>query len=426
MDFDKLKDTSAENAPRVTRFLDRMLVSPAEKIARQEGAMGKRCCTDPQGEPVSKLAPGVVWEGVFTGWSGYAKANRELMFRTANTLYVELIHALKPGWEHPPTELRLSAHERTRVAPSAPFLRFFGPDAKTLPEKRRRIIYTMMETETVHPDMVDQINRRFHELWVPSNWNAGTFRSSGVTLPIKVSPLGVDTTLYRPIKNATMPECTVISRGAKGVREVPKGFIFISVGLPSFRKGFDLLSKAFEIAFAGDEEAALVCAVTHGSANVESLAGCRDMKSRVYALEGEFDEHQLARIYSASNAYATCSRGEGWNLPICEASACGLPVICPRNTTHEEVMGKQAWFFDVEKYEPLPNAASVSPWYEGMPLSVFGKKSLDQLVQILRHVRTNCRDVRVHAERGRKRMATEFTWDRAAALLSSRLLEMQQ
>ena len=425
MDLDKLKDTSPENAPRVTKFLDRMLLTPAEKIARQEGAMGRRCCTDPQNAPVSKLAPGVVWEGVFTGWSGYAKANRELLFRTANSVYVELLHALKPGWDHPPTELRLSAHERTKVAPSAPFLRFFGPDAKVLPEKRHRIIYTMMETEQVHFDMVDQINNRYHELWVPSQWNAGTFRRSGVRLPIKVAPLGVDTSIYRRIKGATLPECTLISRGAKGVREIPKGFIFISVGLPSFRKGFDLLSTAFEKAFAGDEEAALVCATTHGTANVPSLAACKDMKSRIYALEGEYDEHQLARIYSASNAYATASRGEGWNLPICEAAACGLPVICPRNTTHEEVMGKQAWFFDVEKYEALPNASSVSPWYDGMPMSVFGKKSLSQLVEILRHVRLYSREVAIHAARGQKRMQTEFTWDRAAALLSNRLLEMQ-
>lgn len=423
MNIDDLESTSPNAAPRIIKFLDRMLRTPAEKMARQEGSAGRRCCTD--GSDASTLTPGVVWEGVFTGWSGYAKANRELMFRTANSLYVELIHALRSGWGHEPTDLRLAAHEKTRVASTAPFVRFLGPDSKVLPEKRRRVIYTMMETETVHEDMVDQINRNYHELWVPTQWNAGTFKRSGVVLPIKVAPLGVNTSIYRPIQGATLPECTLISRGAKGVREVPKGFVFISVGLPSFRKGFDLLSSAFEQTFAGDDNVSLVCATTYGSSNVPSLAQCSSMKSRIYALEGEFDEHQMARIYSASDAYVSCSRGEGWNLPVCEASACGLPVICPRNTTHEEVMGKQAWFFDVEKYEALPNASGVSPWYDGMPMSVFGKKSLDQLIQILRHVHLYSREVALHAERGRKRMQAELSWDRTASLISRWLLEMQ-
>jgi glycosyltransferase involved in cell wall biosynthesis len=403
-----------------------MLVSPAEKIALQEVSMRGRCCTDGAPKESPAFAPGVIWEGVFTGWSGYAKANREVMLRVANSLYVQLRHAIKPSWDNEAFDLRFLAHERTRVASSCPFLRFFGPDTVDLPENRRRIIWTMMETESVHHDMVGQINTRYHELWTPSQWNAGTFRASGVTLPIYVVPLGVNQLIYRPIEGAELPPCILLSRGGKGVREIPKGYIFISVGLPSFRKGFDILASAFEEAFGGADDVALVLAVTHCLSNVESLSLCRSMKSRIYALEGSFDEHQMARIYSASSAYVTCSRGEGWNLPVCEAAACGLPVIAPRNTTHEEVLGKDAFLFDPEGYAVIPGTESVSLWYNGMKFSVFGRKSKAALIELLRHVRKNGSDVRSRAKSLKERMRSKMTWDHSASIATKRLLEMQE
>lgn len=400
--------------PRYVRFLDRMLVPPFEKIARQTGQADI---------PVPTLSPGVLWEGVLTGWSGYAKANREILFRVANRLHVELRHVFRASWSCDPVDARLSVHERLRVAPSCPFLRFFGPDAYDIPEGRFRIAYTMMETEIVHPDMVSEINARYDELWTPTSWNAGTFKGSGVKIPIRVMPLGVDPLVYRPIRGAELPGYHPLSRGAAGSR--PSGFVFLSVGLPSFRKGFDLLASAFEEAFAGDEGAALVCAVTHATSNTETLSGCAGMKSRIYALEGPRDEHGMAHVYSASSAYVTCSRGEGFNLPLVEAAACGLPVICPRNTTHEEVVGRDAFFFDPEGTATAPGAEKVSPWYEGMPFSAFGRRSRGQLVELLRHVRQDSIGVRETASRLKKRVRESLTWDRAATLVSRRLLEVQ-
>lgn len=413
-----------DSSGRILRFLDRMLVPPSEKIARQVGDAGRSCCAD---APVPTLSPGVLWEGVFQGWSGYAKANRELLFRTANHLYVQIVHALRTGSTDEATDLRLSAHEKTRVARSCPFLRFFGPDAKHLPGDRKKIVFTMMETEVVHPDMVDLINGRFDELWTPTNWGLEAFRRSGVAIPSRAVPLGVDSSVYRPIPGARLPACALLSRGGSREKEIPEGFLFLSVGLPSFRKGFDLLCDAFEEAFSGRDDVALVCAVTHSTANVEALSRCAGMKSRIYALEGSFDEHRMARIYSSCNAYVSASRGEGWNLPMCEAAACGLPVIIPRNTTHPEVSGGEdcAFLFDPEGLGPCPSAEAVSPWYKGMPFSVFGKRSRGQLVGLLRHVERDRADAQRKASRFRHRVITELAWESGAETITRRLLEEQ-
>ena len=426
-----------ESEPRLARFLDRMLVSPREKVLRSMDSVrtttprpASGCCagTDPKTPiiPEPKLwSPGVLWDGVAVGWSGYAKANRELMLRVANHLTVEYAQALNIIWNHAPGEARLDAHKRQKVAHGCPWLRFFGPDVKVSYEGRRRIIYTMMETGAVHPDMVGLINAGFDELWAPTQWNAGTFKDSGVKIPIRTAPLGVDSVSYRPLLGAKLPACTLQSTDRAGDKEIPQGFIFISVGLPSFRKGFDVLSRAFEDAFAGDSDAALVCAVTHSSPNAPVFEDCRKMKSRIYSLEGEYDEHQMSRIYNAANAYATASRGEGWNLPLCEAAACGLPVICGDNTSHGEVAGDLAFMFKSEGQAPVVGAESVSPWYKDVPFTTFGKKSHAELVDQLLTVRGGGPEVRRRASALRKRMIDQWTWDASAAEISRRLLEMQ-
>jgi glycosyltransferase involved in cell wall biosynthesis len=409
-----------------SNFIDRMLRSRAEKIGQVErpNGNGSNCCTD---KPIETFSPGVFFEGVFHGWSGYAKASRELAFRLANHLYVQIAHALKRlPWSHFPGVVRLSAMERTYVGETCPLIHFYGPSTEPVAhQKRHKIIYTMMETEIIHPHMVECINKWFDELWTPTQWGADAFKRSGVSIPIEVMPLGVNSMIYRPIKGAKLPECTLLSTSRAGIKEVPEGFIFISVGLDSFRKGFDHLAQAFEKAFAKDKECALVVATTYGSIRGNLIETLRGMKSRVYALYGEYDEHQMARIYSACNAYVTASLGEGWNLPLCEASACGLPVICGDTTCHKEVAGPSAFMFNFEGTGPVPGAESVSPWYDGMSFPIFGKKSLSELVDLLRLVRKNGPKVRSAAADLRRRVVTKWTWDNLAELAAHRLLELQ-
>lgn len=372
------------------------------------------------------FVPGVLLEAVFQGWSGYAKAAREIGLRLANHIYVQGMHALRPEGSHAPSEMRVSALEKVQVGRACPWLRFFGPDAQRLPEGRFRINYTMMETQVIHPDMVAQINRKFHELWTPTRWNAEVFRRSGVAIPVRTFPLGVDSVVYRSIPGAKLPKCRLLSTDQAGRAEVPEGFLFISVGLPSFRKGFDLLSEAFEKAFANDPDCALICAITHSPADMAGLEQCRAMKARVYALEGEYDEHGMARIYSACDAYITASRGEGWNLPLCEAAACGLPVVCGDNTAHMEVTGGDAFTFRSEGTAAVPGAERISMWYKDVPFTVFGKKSLAELIELMRLVRSGGRAVHDKVVRLRQRMLREWTWERAAALIAARLLELNE
>lgn len=389
--------------------------------------------------PVSSLPPAtapiraasgereVVWHGVFRGLSGYAKANREIALRVANTLRLSAVEALDPPDYDPYGLERVQLHKRVAVSKHAPQVRFFGPAQKEH-EDRYRVLYTMMETETVHASMIRLMNGLYNEVWTPTQWNADAFRRSGLELPTRIMPLGVNPHVYRPGPRSPLPPCTLLTTPRAGEEEVPEGFLFVYCFLPSFRKGLDVLMPAFEAAFGGDPSAALVLAVTHRPSFLEDPDLDRpkkDYKSRIYCLTGNYTEREMARIYRSCDAYVTASRGEGWNLPMCEAAACGLPVVAPRNTAHAELLDDStAFMFDAEGFAVWEGGQKVSPWYEGAQFSLLGKRSRAQLTEQLLRVRSDRREAAARAVRFGDIVRSKHTWDRAAGHVVERLLEI--
>jgi glycosyltransferase involved in cell wall biosynthesis len=377
--------------------------------------------------PCSESEREVVWNGVFRGFSGYAKANREIALRVANTIRVSVVEAIDPRDYDDYGLQRIHLHRRVAVSKHAPQVRFFGP-ANYEKEDRFRVIYTMMETEKVHASMIELMNTLYHEVWTPTWWNALAFKRSGLEVPVRVMPLGVNPHVYRPGMRAELPPCELLSTRRAGEAEVPKGFLFVYCFLPSFRKGLDVLLPAFEEAFAGDPDVALVLAVTHRPSFLEDPDLDKpktSYSSRIYTLTGNYTERDMARIYRACNAYVTSSRGEGWNLPMCEAAACGLPVIAPRNTAHAEILDDSTgYLFDTEGTAVWEQGQKVSPWYDGATFSVFGKRSHAELVQHLRTVRAGGVQVEERAAKFCDQVRSKHTWDRAAAHVVERLLEI--
>ena len=48
---------------------------------------------------------------------------------------------------------------------------------------------------------------------------------------------------------------------------------------------------------------------------------------------------KMAQIYGAADAYVSAYRAEGFNLPVLEAAACGLPVICTEGGSTDDFVG---------------------------------------------------------------------------------------
>lgn len=402
---------------------------PDHSLASRQGppAAVKVALVKKKESSIGLRPPEVVWSGHLYDYSGYGKMNRETIFRVANTLNVRLdtTHQ-EPVTVDEYLRHRLDAMKETLVGPKAPLLRVFGPDFQA-DRNRYRICWTMMESYKTHPQMVKLMNDGFNEVWAPTEWNRQVFVDSGVRVKTRAFGLGVNTLVYKIRPRQKMPSCRLLSTAQAGLVASPDGFIFLSLGLPSFRKGFDVIADAMEQLFKEKPDVHFVIALTHSLPdwNQKVYQQFAKYKSRIWALEGRFDEHALSKVYSAADCYVSASRGEGWNLPVCEAAACGLPVICPDNTSHPEVVGKDAFVFATEKPARCPEVEQVSGWYGGMPFSVLGKKSVKALAEMMELVHSGDQVVRLKAAALHVRMLTDFSWDKTAEMIAYRLLEVQ-
>jgi len=373
-------------------------------------------------KPIVQIPSEVVWNGIIHGVSGYSKANREIVKRLDSVMKVRFspdMHFLTAEADDDSKNI-WGSHKWDQPSPTAPRVTFLPPRKE--PKAAHRIIYTMMETEIVHPDMIRLMNENYEECWTPTHWNGQTFRQSGLRLPINVMPLGVDPAIYSPSLPAKMPQATLMTTHEYGKSEIPQGFIFCYVFQPSLRKGLDFLLSAFEEAFFADQEVGLLLGTTAYALQGSGMLPNRDIKTRVWALQGKYTERDLAGMYRACKVYVCTSRGEGWNLPLCEAAACGLPVIAPRTSVHPELIPSgYGLFFDQDEYRVFPEAKKISPWFDGIPFPEYGAGSKRTLIEILRTIKKEYSTAQTMAKRYSAYVRSKYTWGTSARIIGDRL-----
>jgi len=151
--------------------------------------------------------------------------------------------------------------------------------------------------------------------------------------PARISIVGhgADTALWRPAD----PPSRDALRCRFGWQD---DFVLLNVGAMTANKGIDLLVAGFAALLQSHPHARLVLK------GVDALYQSRDLvrdilnglpaasREKVAARITYFGHSlplaDMVRLYQAADAYASPYRAEGFNLPVLEAAACGLPVIC--------------------------------------------------------------------------------------------------
>ncbi|MEG3897094.1 MULTISPECIES: glycosyltransferase family 4 protein [unclassified Microcoleus] len=167
----------------------------------------------------------------------------------------------------------------------------------------------------------------------PSAWSkAGLIRSGVEGDRIAVVPLGVDPQIYYPLSS----DRRQLLRQSFGWSNY---FIFLNIGGQTDRKGIRPLLKAFaavvdkypdarlvlkgsELLYPSRDEIAEACRVVLNDAE-----RARVLPRLIYT-GGQLSFAQIAEFYQAADVYVSPYLAEGFNLPVLEAAACGLPVIC--------------------------------------------------------------------------------------------------
>lgn len=354
--------------------------------------------------------------------TGYAEISREIALAFLR-LGVR-VHAHPVPWGVPRPDLRpevryLLDRLRARCPESGPVLSIGIPPTFVREPGRPAVGLTMVECDQVPPRWLDAC-RRMDEIWVPSSFSARVFTTSGFPPDrVRVFPLGVDTSRFHP--------------GAPPL-PLPGGrrFVFLSVFEWTPRKGWDILLRAFTRAFTDRDDVCLVLK-THSNgpdydASGRTIWACvqamlqRDCRrpAPVLVLPEVIPQGQVPSLYRAADCFVLPSRGEGWNLPALEALACGVPVIATRWSGHLDYLNDDnAYLVEVEALEPArwPGHPADEAYRGGH----WARPSVEHLAHLMRWVYEHPHEALERAERGRRQVAEQLTWDRCAASMLQRL-----
>ena len=87
------------------------------------------------------------------------------------------------------------------------------------------------------------------------------------------------------------------------------------------------------------------------SADIVQKAVLESPYSSDIILTGYFPHQNLPKLYACSDACIMPSVVEGFGLPVLEAMACGVPVMCAKAGALPEIAGNAAAFFDADNTE---------------------------------------------------------------------------
>jgi glycosyltransferase involved in cell wall biosynthesis len=279
---------------------------------------------------------------------------------------------------------------------------------------------TMYETDSLPPDWVARCNE-LDELWVPSEHNLASFRAAGVTARLVKIGEGVDAERFRPgLEPLPIP-------GARGT-------VFLSIFEWIFRKGFDVLLRAWARAFTRDDDVTLVLRTypinaiegRDNKAEIEAridaffereLGAPRASAAPIVVLGDQIPDRDMPRLYAAAHAYVAPSRGEGWGRPHIEAMAAGLPVLATRWSGNLEFMNDQnSLLIDLEGLVPVDERAETV-----QPGHLWAEPSATHLATLLRRVVVEPDAMAALGARARDDVARLHRWDSVAAAVVSRL-----
>jgi len=178
-----------------------------------------------------------------------------------------------------------------------------------------KIAYNVWET-TLYPEQYFNKLLEFDELWVPTKWQSDCVIAQGYPAhKVKVVPEGVDGKVFHPVEQKSKSK-----------------FQFIIAGRWDYRKSTKELVQAFVNVFGDNDNVELLLladnpySIDGMNSTEERLTHFKLGRNNVKVIHFPSREDYVNMIQQA-DVFLSCARSEGWNLPLIEAMASGIPSI---------------------------------------------------------------------------------------------------
>ena len=391
-------------------------------------------CSESLDEPVITLGRGVRWSAPFFNPSGYGSEALNFVAPLATSGALTITHnstivsqdfvsgmlpddrrslnQLVPGNKQSPPEISIC----------------HGPVScfEVQPDARYHIGRTMFETDRLPKDWVRQCNL-MDEIWVPTEFNRETFLRSGVEArKIVLIPGAVDENHFDP--------------GQHEPAELPNRarFNFLSVFEWIWRKGWDVLLKAYLQEFGPEDDVCLYlrcyeCNCPDGDAKklmasrvlevAQNLGVAEDQLPRIEILADQVPYGQLPSLYRSVQCLVAPSRGEGWGRPHHEAMMMGVPVIATNWSGNTEFMNEENSYLLDYELSPVRGVETAFQIYEGHE---WAEPSAEHLRELMRRAYSSPDEAMRKGAMARTHVLKHFSRASVAQIVSERLKAIDQ
>lgn len=181
------------------------------------------------------------------------------------------------------------------------------------------IAYNVWETTRQPEEFFDHL-KRMTQVWVPSQWQRDCTIEQGISADrVKVVPEGVDSTMFFP-------------RTREVIEPTGRTFRFVLVGRWEYRKATREIIQAFASTFSEAEPVELIINVDNpfasdGLSSTEQRLEKFKIQHSGIKIVHHLTKQQYVDLLATADVFVSCARSEGWNLPLIEAMASGLPSI---------------------------------------------------------------------------------------------------
>lgn len=346
------------------------------------------------GRPVAVLPKGP------TDYSWFPQDVKEACLRALQRVHMpaHTTLAVWHEWDHPPEGMRV------------PGLRNMGdPNGWG-----KYIAMPTFELDRVRPEAVLALSR-CHRVVVSAQFAYDVLQKQGVKNVVKIPHHGVDTEIFKP------PDATRQS----------KIFRMLNIGKLEYRKGHDICVKVLAELLKMDLPAELWGFWTNPFLSAEAfdkllMSYCMNAKDHtgvpasrirecIRIIEPKPEPSLVVMVTHLCNMGLYPSRAEGWNLPLLEGMACGLPVVATNVTGHSEYLTATNAY--LVKGEEL--VANDGIWFGAGKLEgMWYEPDYDQVLEGVYEIVSDWEAGRLGRVKAAVETAQEFTWRNAALRLT--------